>query len=58
MKTIRLQISDRVLSQLKSMAIIRQISGNSYGIIDEVIIKLGKSIEENKDEVTFKLLTN
>lgn len=58
MKTIRLQISDRVLSQLKSMAIIRQISGNSYGIIDEVIIKLVKSIEENKDEVTFKLLTN
>ena len=54
MKTIQLHISDRVLSELKSGAIIRQISGNAFGIADEVIVKLLKSIEENKDEVTLK----
>lgn len=55
MKEILLKIDDEVFESLKSSLVTKHISGSMYGVIDEFIIILVKSIESGLKEKTIKL---
>lgn len=54
MKEIKIIISDRVLSELKTAHTVKSITGNLSGINDEFVNKIIKSLDEDKDEVIFQ----
>ena len=52
MKTIKLNLDDKVYSRIKTAMMIKKMSGNLFGEIDEFIVMLITSIEKEKKEIT------
>lgn len=54
MKTIQLNIEDGVYIDLNNFMMTKSMMGNAFGIEDSFVIKILKSIDEDKKEVLFK----
>jgi len=57
MKEIKIKISDGVLSKINTLLSLKKMSGNTYGIIDEVVGRIMAAINDNKEELTLELKT-
>ena len=57
MKSITLNISDRVISELQNEMGCKGITGNLYGMEDAVVLKIITAIEKDEKEVTLILKT-
>jgi len=55
MKEIKIKISDGVLSKINTLLSLKKMSGNTYGIIDEVVGRIMAAINDNKEELTLEL---
>lgn len=51
MKEIKLSIEDDVFAELKSSIILKQMTGNMYGVLDEFIGKLLKTMDAGDTEL-------
>lgn len=54
MKTIIINLSDRVFNELRTYMIIKCNINDAYGTTDAFIFKLIKAIENDAEEVTFE----
>lgn len=55
MKELKLKIEDNVYQELKSALLAKKFTGSFYGITDEFINLIIKSIEEGKEEKVIAL---
>lgn len=54
MKKLTIEISDRVLAELKTQMLVKQMGGNLYGVLDEATCKIITALEEGAESITLK----
>ena len=52
MKTIKLHIDEAIFTELEQGVIVKKMTGSFYGIEDEFLFLIVKSIKEGKEEIT------
>ena len=55
MKELHLKVSDEVLKELRTLSVLKGISGNAYGIHDETINRIVKALEDGDTELVLEL---
>lgn len=55
MKTITIKISDKALAELQNHINIKCATGEVYGMIDAVVIRIIRSINDEKSEVDIRV---
>lgn len=55
MKIITLEITDKTYNELRKASVIRQMSGESFGLIDQAFNKVLEAIEGQEAIVTLKM---
>lgn len=52
MKTIKLHIDEAIFTELEQGVIVKKMTGNFYGIEDEFLFLIVKSVKDGKEEIT------
>lgn len=55
MKTITVEITDKTYNEIRKAIVVRQLSGESFGLLDQALKKIIQAIEEQETVVTLKM---